>query len=542
LCCLSSQQQQQQEVDDEISNQFETTATTPTHRTINEEANDCDHDYNNQQYSRIRKGEIYVRDNFLTPPEIAGLRKDIARLHKDGCFKPSGLSNRVEGDANNFGSSDRLTCTIHTNVNSNANTNTVTPDQRLSSNAHFAVEEKMECLKPILQSSLSPLITRRKHQQQQQPNGLKLELAEMYYSISPGGSHLPKHQDERHEDTKGGKGWINETRRSISWLIYLNNEHWGDATASATANTKHQNASTTTTTTTKDVDDDAAATIHNSNYNGNDDETTTGLGGELRAYCRICCPEEHVQCGSHEGNLQVGWLRSRKSKSTTTTDDESKIEFEPVFLDAWVKTKAPTTTSIIDESNDDYYSSQLEWQPMSALYRLERSTSLLLLQDNKNNHYCSQDDDGDNLDDDGGGDNDKPPLLPRRDYISEPFGPNSPSWPSNHDLEPFEFAKALASQLTKKDHRSRFVGTEEIETRQQQQRQQQQHGDSADDESSSSSETVSIVDVVPKGGRLVLFDSVTVPHEVLEVTQGTRLAIAGWFHEPQQEFPDWYGT
>ena len=49
--------------------------------------------------------------------------------------------------------------------------------------------------------------------------------------------------------------------------------------------------------------------------------------------------------------------------------------------------------------------------------------------------------------------------------------------------------------------------------------------------------------VVPKGATLVLFDSVSVPHEVCEVfsnsstsnmnstSMNNRLALAGWFHE-----------
>ena len=53
---------------------------------------------------------------------------------------------------------------------------------------------------------------------------------------------------------------------------------------------------------------------------------------------------------------------------------------------------------------------------------------------------------------------------------------------------------------------------------------------------------VKIVDVAPSAGTLVLFASVVVPHEVLKVKSGERLAIAGWFHEPVQAFPDWYGT
>ncbi len=44
-----------------------------------------------------------------------------------------------------------------------------------------------------------------------------------------------------------------------------------------------------------------------------------------------------------------------------------------------------------------------------------------------------------------------------------------------------------------------------------------------------------IIDVTPAAGTLVLFDSVTLPHLVREVT-GTRQRIAatGWFHEDSQ--------
>ena len=46
------------------------------------------------------------------------------------------------------------------------------------------------------------------------------------------------------------------------------------------------------------------------------------------------------------------------------------------------------------------------------------------------------------------------------------------------------------------------------------------------------------VNVSPVAGTLALFDSVTVPHEVMAVTSGTRVAMAGWFHEPQRPHPD----
>ena len=49
-----------------------------------------------------------------------------------------------------------------------------------------------------------------------------------------------------------------------------------------------------------------------------------------------------------------------------------------------------------------------------------------------------------------------------------------------------------------------------------------------------------IVDTVPLRGSLVVFDSVKVPHEVQLIHTGTRVALAGWFHEKTQEFPNIY--
>ena len=38
-------------------------------------------------------------------------------------------------------------------------------------------------------------------------------------------------------------------------------------------------------------------------------------------------------------------------------------------------------------------------------------------------------------------------------------------------------------------------------------------------------------DISPLRGSLVLFDSTSLPHEVLPTVSGTRVALAGWFHE-----------
>ena len=45
-------------------------------------------------------------------------------------------------------------------------------------------------------------------------------------------------------------------------------------------------------------------------------------------------------------------------------------------------------------------------------------------------------------------------------------------------------------------------------------------------------------DFLPKRGSLVVFDSVTLPHQVELIKKGKRVALAGWFHEATQPFPE----
>jgi len=46
-----------------------------------------------------------------------------------------------------------------------------------------------------------------------------------------------------------------------------------------------------------------------------------------------------------------------------------------------------------------------------------------------------------------------------------------------------------------------------------------------------------VLDVLPTGGTLVMFDSVALPHEVMASLQRERWATSGWFHEAQQAIP-----
>ena len=97
-----------------------------------------------------------------------------------------------------------------------------------------------------------------------------------YTRFAPGAS-LARHVDEHHEECKGVAGWTAPTRRSVTWLVYLN-EAW-----------------------------------------------TPDQGGELRAYERRAAPAPETQVGAtKDGDLQVGWLRA------TAGDPVDR----PVFLDS----------------------------------------------------------------------------------------------------------------------------------------------------------------------------------------------------------------
>ena len=47
-----------------------------------------------------------------------------------------------------------------------------------------------------------------------------------------------------------------------------------------------------------------------------------------------------------------------------------------------------------------------------------------------------------------------------------------------------------------------------------------------------------VLDVEPRANRVVIFDSVMLPHQVQITDSGTRLALAGWFHEASPPIPE----
>jgi hypothetical protein len=337
--------------------------------------------------SLVRRGGVVVVPKYLPADLVVALRADASRLRDEGLFGASGLrDNTLARTAPQvYGAEDRLVLAISPRLGGDRTTR-----------ARF--DTQLDSLRVQIEAALD------------RPG---LTVAEQYYSIHGPGAFLGRHSDERHDETKGERGWTARTRRSVSWLVYLSADGWGEAGGA-------------------------------------------GAGGALRAFCRAA---RGCAVGAHRGDLQVGWLAHEG-------DAEA---FEPVFLDAWVRSP--------------------ESQPRLAMYTVS----------------------------DG-----------RRDMLTAAFSYDSPSWQQAlpqgdcDDADERGFTAealeaALRAQLPE-TLRARFRTTDSVDG----------PGDS--------------VEILPEGGTLVLFDSVSVPHDVLPTERGERFAIAGWLHERSQAFPEWFGS
>lgn len=204
----------------------------------------------------ICAGQVYQQRNFLSELQVSSLLQEVKELEDAGEFVRFGLSNTAERGNQQFGESDRSTCIVpwwmdFIHGNELPITNIVGPS------LHH------------LRQTLAEIFDR--------PTLLDSSLAhECYFSTSGVGSFLPRHMDERHEELKGPKGWIQPSRRSFTWLIYLSDDNW----------------------------------------------TLEENGGALRAYPQQKVLRSHNLGSAHNENLQIGWLQSKNGS-------------QPVYMDSW---------------------------------------------------------------------------------------------------------------------------------------------------------------------------------------------------------------
>lgn len=217
----------------------------------------------------IERGGIAVVPNFLPPSEVSRLRSDASDLYRDGYFTvdalagygaKAGAKDKVKFEA----SKDRAVLPAY--IPSKRKDGPFVSPTLGDVDGRVKLTSTIASLRTDLARSLGrPGIDT--------PDGA--DNHEISYTRFGPGAMLARHVDEHHEEVKGRAGWSRPTRRSISWLIYLNEEDW----------------------------------------DGEKDR------GHLRTYERNIPSSYPV--GSRDGDLQLGWL-------TPTPKDPRE---RPVFLD-----------------------------------------------------------------------------------------------------------------------------------------------------------------------------------------------------------------
>jgi Rps23 Pro-64 3,4-dihydroxylase Tpa1-like proline 4-hydroxylase len=386
----------------------------------------------------IAAGGVAVIPNFLSTDMIHKMRQDAKLLHQQGYFVADGLTNTaLNKDVQGFTqTADRQTFRGGQGwFDVEAGDIQVRTDFDMHMN-HLKHELAVGLHRPTLLTEAA----------EAKAAVAKHEMTYNWYEV---GASLGRHLDEHHEETKGTKGWLLPTRRSVTWLVYLN-EDWN----------------------------------HLNNNNNNNNTTIINEGGSLKTFPRSqeqmqqllsstsseakASSMPMVQVGSHDDNLQVGWMDG----------------FAPVFLDASLDRPSGQT----------------------ALY--------MVMVDNKNKNglgrkYVSlQDFD-----------------VPRQPIEFETFLSNDYrnkgrfEQISTSRLDPrFAIASIVASGTTASTGSS-VASTGGTTT-----------GDSST--TATTSADPYFLEIEPTAGTLVLFDSVTLPHLVHAVTgQRPRIAATGWFHE-----------
>ena len=243
---------------------------------------------------------------------------------------------------------------------------------------------------------------------------------EMEYIYYNAGGHLKRHVDERHIELKRPMGAQyslkpNATRRSITWLIYLNYDDWDP-------------------------------NVH---------------GGHLRVYERKHL--SHGLVGANGKDLQIGWLSG--DGGTTSSSSGGDV---PIFLDP--------LHPMVNKDGE------------KTVINPKESCRLYYLTSNNNNN------------------------LDHRVYLSEKPFPNVALYVAGGESMMIDDPNQLQNFHRIDTTKSKFSSMLSSTT----------------NEEEESSEAPR--DIVPSAGTLVLFDSVSLPHQVL-TTNRERFGVQGWFHE-----------
>jgi len=277
------------------------------------------------------------------------------------------------------------------------------PDESAPSEARAAARRLLDALRVELENTV----------------GRRLYLDELgsqaKFTIGHVGEPVLRHTDQRHE-AFGSRYFspLEQTRRSVAWLLYLCDESW-------------------------------------------DEPGGSGSGGTLRAFPRRDCAGD---VGVHDGNQQVGWLERGQGA-------------EPIFLDSWVVPDWMEGSTLADLRREWAHGYSEEEELWSALYQVQPSYVLYCVGANGARENVSQIHASPQKDEHG-------------DYVKHV--------PSLLEMLPMELRAGFSSMVD--EHAMQQP-----------------------------------VEVSPKGGTLVVFDTRSVPHEVDAVIAGQRLLLFGFFAE-----------
>ena len=386
-----------------------TTITSSTTSTTNEDGSPL---LPSSVYSTIQEGKIAVVRNFLPQHEINLLRSDAQSLWDEQKFSIDALAG--------YGSSGKFDPTKDRAV-------LRLQQWKDMSIGNYENRQRFGNLMSNIRSQLSVNLNRPGLNQGLATTKYGYGSTEISYTRFGSGAFLKRHVDEHHEELKGVDGWSKPTRRSISWLIYLNDQDWDGRK----------------------------------------------YGGQLRCFERKDRPvgdgittsfSDYGRIGATaNGDLQIGWLRA------SAFDPVER----PVYLDAKKHNHGDCAMYVVNDNNSistntrSYISKNFQTQPIMYVAGSEALVKKTLFGDRKD--------------------------------IADRF----------HLIEP---PKSKISDILKGD--KAYAGWGE---------------DGAADEM--------LEDIDPRGGTLVMFDSVSLPHEVLATKDRTRWACSGWFHEDQQPAP-----
>lgn len=347
-------------------------------------------------YGTIEEGKIAVVPNFLSQADILPLRQDAQQLWLEKKFSTDALAGY--GSKGKFDpTKDRAVLKLKQWKRSDYGNFELRSIKFANLMSSVRQELATNLNRPELAASNSAAV-----------NKYGAGSTEISYTRFGPGAFLKRHVDEHHEELKGRDGWLQPTRRSISWLIYLNEPSW-DASRD---------------------------------------------GGRLRCFERKRRPMGRIGATTN-GDLQIGWVTELKGEI-------------PVYLDAKNHDHGECAMYLIDPSGRRVYITKpFRTNPILYVAGSEKLVKKLLIS--------------------------SPDVAMRFRLIEPP--------------------KSKLNDILKGDNM--YLGQGELPQNVMEEE---------------------LEDVDPNGGTLVLFDSVSLPHEVLATRNNKeRWACSGWYHEDQQE-------